>query len=807
MAQIPMLRPILAEKKPAASPSTTAAANSDEQTLKAAHLAATGPGLLDFFRKRAHTEIDPGRIKELIRQLTDKASEKSDPAFAELVSLGAAAVPELRQAANNIDDLDAAGRAKQCLQFLEGPSALSLTKTAARVLSQQRPPGAAEVLLVFLPFADDDSVVQDISAALGAVGFRDGKPDAALLKALEDPTPIRRSIAAEVLCKAGGPAEHARVVPLLKDPKPTVRLRTALGLARNHDAQAIPVLIELLAELPAAERKLAESYLVQLAGEWAITVPPGDDPVLRTVRRDLWATWWKAVDGASLLDEFRKRTLSDADREEILGLIQKLGDKDLEIREKAAASLVARGAAAAPLLHQAAATGVPSIRPQAVKCLQLIGKEVSGQVPTVALRLVSLRKPPGTAEVLLGYSPFAENDRVARELRAALAAVAIKDGKPDPAVVKALTDAVGVRRSAAAEALCRAGLKEVPEEVRKLLQDRDPTVRMRTALALVEAKEKQAIPTLIGLLGDLPPDQCWQIEEVLIQLAGDKAPPGPPGPEPAARKKHQDAWTVWWQQHGATLDLNKIDPSQRTMGLTLILTQTEGGRRSSRSAVLEVDLSGKVRWQIEGLNLATDAQYAGNDRVLIIERGGRVTERDTKGNVLWEKQAPNALTCERLRNGNTLIICQQQIMEVDREGKEVFNYNRPASDIATGRRLKDGQTAFVTYQGMYVRLDSAGKETKSVNVPFVQNVAATVDFLPNDHLLVPLFSNSKVVEYDLEGKEIWSANVPTPNSATRLANGHTLVVSMGQHVIELNQAGQTVWEYKENVRPMKARRR
>jgi HEAT repeat protein len=804
VAQVPLPRVSAVPTKPT-TPDKAPPVNPDEQALKAARLSPTGPELLDFFRKRATPDPGLNRVNELIRRLADKAATKSDSAFGELVSLGASAIAELRLASNNLDDLDAAGRAKQCLQLIEGPSAVALTKTAARRLGQQRPAGTAEVLLAYLPFADDDGVVQEISTALTAVALKDGKLDPALLKALEDPTPIRRGVAAEVVCKSGGSAERSRVLPLLKDPKPTVRLRAAHGLARNHDAEAIPVLIELLAELPATQRKLAEDYLAQLAGEWAVTVPPGDDPVLRTVRRDLWVAWWKAVDGASLLEGFRKRTLSDADRDEILGLIEKLDNADLEIREKAAVALVARGAAAAPLLHQAAATGKPSVRLHAARCLQLIGKEVAGQVPTVAVRLVSLRKPPGTAEVLLGFTPFAENESVARELQAALSAVAVKDGKPDPVLIKGLKDAVGLRRSAAAEALCRAGLKPIPDEVLPLLQDREAVVRSRVALALVEVKDKRAIPTLIALLGDLPADQCWQIEEVLGQIASGKGPAGPPGTDAAARQKHREAWALWWQQNGATLDLNKIDSSQGMMGHTLILAQFDGPRRTNR--VLEVDLAGKVLWQIEGLNFAVDAQYAGGDRVLIIERGGRVTERDTKGAVIWEKQVGNAQTCERLQNGNTLIVAQQQIVEVDREGKDVVTYTRPASDIAAAHRLPDGQVAILTYQANYVVLDKSSKETKTVNVPFVQNWAASTQFLPNDRLLVSMASNNKVAEYDLEGKEIWSATVPSPNSAVRLTNGHTLVVSMGQQIVEINRAGQTVWEYKDNVRPLKARRR
>src|SRR5262249_21196618 len=43
--------------------------------------------------------------------------------------------------------------------------------------------------------------------------------------------------------------------------------------------------------------------------------------------------------------------------------------------------------------------------------------------------------------------------------------------------------------------------------------------------------------------------------------------------------------------------------------------------------------------------------------------------------------------------------------------------------------------------------------------------------------LLPFLKMDKVVEYDADWNEIWSYAVPTPWSAVRLQNGHTLIVS------------------------------
>ena len=46
--------------------------------------------------------------------------------------------------------------------------------------------------------------------------------------------------------------------------------QAALALADDYQSDAVPVLIDLLADLPTEQRKQAEDYLTNLAGEWAV---------------------------------------------------------------------------------------------------------------------------------------------------------------------------------------------------------------------------------------------------------------------------------------------------------------------------------------------------------------------------------------------------------------------------------------------------------------------------------------------------------------------------------------------------------
>jgi hypothetical protein len=69
-------------------------------------------------------------------------------------------------------------------------------------------------------------------------------------------------------------------------------------------------------------------------------------------------------------------------------------------------------------------------------------------------------------------------------------------------------------------------------------------------------------------------------------------------------------------------------------------------------------------------------------------------------------------------------------------------------------------------------------------------------------IMVGLFAEKKVVEFDLEGKEVWSVDAPSAWSAIRLHNGNTLISGDGLgYTREVNQKGETVWEFTKADAP------
>jgi hypothetical protein len=68
--------------------------------------------------------------------------------------------------------------------------------------------------------------------------------------------------------------------------------------------------------------------------------------------------------------------------------------------------------------------------------------------------------------------------------------------------------------------------------------------------------------------------------------------------------------------------------------------------------------------------------------------------------------------------------------------------------------------------------------------------------------LVPFLPMGKVVEYDKNFKEIWSYEIPTPWAAVRLKNGNTLITDEKDILTrEVNPKKETVWELRPGDLP------
>jgi HEAT repeat protein len=265
----------------------------DEECLRRAHIGIDGPGLREFFRQRSLTDADRQRMEALIRQLGHAQFAVRQRASQELSAAGPTARPLLKEALHH-PDLEVVRRAELCLEEIERGPGSALPVAAARLLALRKPAGAIESLLLYLPFADDDWVEEEVLTTLNTLSVQQGAVDPALLRALHDPHPARRAAAALVLGHWGNAEEQAAARQLLGDPDAKVRLRAAQGLLAAQDTTAVPVLVALLAEAPPPLTTQVEELLCRLAGDQAPRVSVGRGSLeSRQKCRDAWALWWR----------------------------------------------------------------------------------------------------------------------------------------------------------------------------------------------------------------------------------------------------------------------------------------------------------------------------------------------------------------------------------------------------------------------------------------------------------------------------------------------------------------------------------
>jgi cyclophilin family peptidyl-prolyl cis-trans isomerase len=294
-----------------------------------------------------------------------------------------------------------------------------------------------------------------------------------------------------------------------------------------------------------------------------VSSPESDEETLKAVGL--------GTDDAALIDFFRSKIPADADREKIAALIRDLGAEGFRVREIAAIELVKMGDKATSLLRQAKDSRDLEVARRAEQCLAKIEPKRRPEITIAAARLLAARRPAATAETLLKFAPFAGDPDVLAGVCDTLAAVAVRDGKPEPALTGALDSKQPLGRGLAGEALIRAGQADVVPAVRALLDDTDRLVRRRVGLAFVDQKDKTVIPGLIELLADLPSDHSGAIVEQLEQIALDKSPRVPEGDDEATRQQRRDAWAAWWAKNGAGIDLAKIPRK-----LVVVMKTSEG---------------------------------------------------------------------------------------------------------------------------------------------------------------------------------------------------------------------------------------
>lgn len=192
---------------------------------------------------------------------------------------------------------------------------------------------------------------------------------------------------------------------------------------------------------------------------------------------------------------------------------------------------------------------------------------------------------------------------------------------------------------------------------------------------------------------------------------------------------------------------------------------------------------GKVVWQYSiPLRTATGAVQEFDDATLL--SNGNIVYACMSGagvitpekNIIWQYICPPGTethSCQPIGKDSVLMVLNGTIGKV-----LIFN-------TATNKLLKEiviptaGTSSH--YQFRHVRMTPSKKS-----------------------IMVGLLKEKKVVEFDLDGKEIWSVDASSAWSAIRLHNGNTLISGDGEgYTREVNSKGETVWEFTRADAPFK----
>jgi len=184
------------------------------------------------------------------------------------------------------------------------------------------------------------------------------------------------------------------------------------------------------------------------------------------------------------------------------------------------------------------------------------------------------------------------------------------------------------------------------------------------------------------------------------------------------------------------------------------------------------------------------------------------------GKVVWQHSIPareELGDCTRLSNGNIVFSRRLGASEVTPDHQIVWNYDAPPkTEIHTTYPI--GLDRVLIMQNgnpakLMVIVKKTGKVEKELvlatkNPDGIHGQFRHVRVTRAGTFLVAHLDLGKVVEYDANGKEIWSVAAPSAWAAVRLKNGNTLI-SGNQHgyVREVNPKGETVWEINKDDLP------
>ena len=171
-----------------------------------------------------------------------------------------------------------------------------------------------------------------------------------------------------------------------------------------------------------------------------------------------------------------------------------------------------------------------------------------------------------------------------------------------------------------------------------------------------------------------------------------------------------------------------------------------------------------------------------------------------------------------LSNGNVLFSRMQYVAEVTPEKQVVWRYDAPAGrEIHTCQPIGLDRVMFVM-NGLPPKLMVVNTRTNAVEVEHDLPAPSRTDpktvhgqfrrtrFTAQGTYLVPFLTMNQVVEYDAAFREVWRYDIKSPWAAVRLKNGNTLITNEHDTLtVEVSPSKQIVWSLRPSDLPAEYR--
>jgi HEAT repeat protein len=750
---------------------------------------ANTQSLIPLFKGRSSSIPAKASIEKLIAQLINGNPEEKLAAKKDLICMGDYVISTLKKALGEILDPASEKNLKECIELLEGKGSETLISSALKVIASEGKAESSEVLFAYLPFAAEEILRNECESTLRGLFTTSGT---VFEQTLTDPNPYKRAVAAEILVRKGNPKQISMAKSLLNDTSSLVRTRLVLAFLEQKDRVAMPTALKLLASDSKDTSSLIETALATLAGELAIQGPKNDDSISRSINQAAWAGWWKSINEQDLLTLLRESTapiamITEADKV--------FKDNNIELIKKYinSKSFKSNPALQAFLLNRAAFDmNIAKLIEPDSNAIKLLLQ--SNQVTPALIRLITLVRPANAIEIILAYIPSCNDDNIQDLLGECLGLYLNDQNTPPPALIAASTSSIEEIRTFAGRVLAQSPNEIAQKTCTTLLSDSSVRVRFEVARESIKNQNKSAIPVLIEMMTKVPAEKAEAIDQTLRAIAKDKSPESKND-----SKVDAAAWNTWWQKEGTQLVLTPGFKNQEALKNFLVVESFNQEKKSGR--VFLVTPSGKTLWEIANLSNPTDALLLPNNKILITEQGAnRITERDTKGNISWEKSATNPFLSQRLSNGNIFIASRNKIVEVGRNGNEIFSFSYPNETILAACKTRTNEYALLSYNGVFLKLDSKGNEVSKSRIPFPTNFGINGGAITqNDRVLVSIPTLNKIMEFNFSGQSTWESTITMPGIPTKLPNGNVVAPSLnGSKIVEIQMDGKIIYESTPN---------